>query len=60
MTLPGYYHEMFHRDRPEVCRRMRRVAVKVSGATTQRKKEQVAARARTGQDTNVLEVQQQD
>lgn len=39
----GYYHEMFHRDNPELCRRMRRVAVKVSGATAQRKKEQEAA-----------------
>ena len=38
----GYYHEMFHRDSPEMCRRMRRVAVKVSGATAQRKKEQEA------------------
>jgi len=35
----GYYHENFHRDNPESCRRMRRVAVKVSGgATTQRNK----------------------
>jgi hypothetical protein len=24
----GYYHEMFMKDRPELCRRMRRVAVK--------------------------------
>ena len=38
----GYYHEMFHRDNPEMCRRMRRVAVKVSGATTLKKKEQEA------------------
>jgi hypothetical protein len=26
----GYYHELFVKDRPEMCRRMRRVAVKVS------------------------------
>lgn len=25
----GYYHEMFIKDQPELCRRMRRVAVKV-------------------------------
>jgi len=26
----GYYHEMFVKERPELCRRMRRVAVKVT------------------------------
>jgi len=41
----GYYHEMFHRDNPETCRRMRRVAVKVAGAATQKKKEQEEAAA---------------
>jgi len=28
----GYFHELFVKDRPEMCRRMRRVAVKVSGS----------------------------
>ena len=42
----GYYHETFHRDNPEACRRMRRVAVKVSGAMTLKKKEQEEAKAK--------------
>ena len=28
----GYYHEMFVKERPELCRRMRRVAVKVNSS----------------------------
>jgi hypothetical protein len=30
----GYYHELFVKDRAELCRRMRRVAVKVVSQTT--------------------------
>ena len=41
----GYYHESFHRDNPDACRRMRRVAVKVVGAMTLKKKEQQEAAA---------------
>ncbi|CAB9515455.1 stress transcription factor B-2a [Seminavis robusta] len=56
----GYYHEMFHRDRPEVCRRMRRVAVKVSGATAQKKKEQEAAKAKAEKEANQNTTQNAD
>ena len=39
----GYYHELFVKDRPEMCRRMRRVALKVTpkdvGVTTKPEKE---------------------
>jgi len=31
----GYCHEMFVKDRPELCRRMRRVAIKVQGTKQQ-------------------------
>lgn len=30
----AYYHEFFQRDQPELCRRMRRVAVKVNAKST--------------------------
>jgi hypothetical protein len=32
----GYYHELFVKERPELCRRMRRVAVKVTPAPVAR------------------------
>lgn len=32
----GYYHELFKKDSPELCRRMRRVAVKVSSKEDRR------------------------
>jgi len=34
----GYYHEMFVKERPELCRRMRRVAVKVAPSKDTKKK----------------------
>lgn len=38
----GYYHELFVKDRSELCRRMRRVAVKVSPKSDTDKKEKAA------------------
>lgn len=35
----GYYHELFVKDRPEMCRRMRRVAVKVVAKSEKEKTE---------------------
>lgn len=46
-TRGAYYHELFHRDHPERCRRMRRVAVKVSAA------KQPAAAVRASEDEQV-------
>lgn len=48
----GYYHELFVRDRAELCRRMRRVAVKLSpkgdpsvGSTSKKQSESEAEKA---------------
>jgi hypothetical protein len=46
----GYYHEMFSRDNPEMCRRMRRVAVKVQGANSQKKKAKEAAETKEDEE----------
>ena len=44
----AYYHELFHRDHPDWCRRMRRVAVKVSAA-----KQPASAAGRASEDEQV-------
>jgi HSF-type DNA-binding len=36
----GYFHDLFVKDRPELCRRMRRVAVKVESSSGKKKKEE--------------------
>lgn len=41
----GYFHELFVKDRPEACRRMRRVAVKVSSSALKQAAEEQKADA---------------
>lgn len=36
----GYFHELFVKDRPELCRRMRRVAVKVAPSSDNKKEDE--------------------
>lgn len=41
----AYYHSLFQREKPQLCRRMRRVAVKVSAAKASAKSDKEAAGA---------------
>ena len=55
----GYYHEMFVKDRPELCRRMRRVAVKVSPKDGE-KKDSNAAEDSVEKDDKLAEEDNQE
>lgn len=46
----GYYHDLFVKDRPELCRRMRRVAVKVGSDAKKLKSDDPTAEKPSGGD----------
>jgi len=50
----GYYHEMFVKERPELCRRMRRIAVKVAPSKDGNGKKKSKNKAHIIDDPSIL------